>query len=96
MTAASSDPEIRSDQGWGEDGDRSLRNLLSSTRRRSQVDFLVMPGTQDGVRGYADGEALASCTGGAMVTLEGSGHFPHVRDPVRVNLLIRQFAEGVR
>jgi pimeloyl-ACP methyl ester carboxylesterase len=55
-----------------------------------------MPGTQDMVRGYADGEALASCTGGAMVTLEGSGHFPHVRDPVRVNLLIRQFAEGVR
>ena len=80
--------------------DRGIERCDAAATRRlaAQVDcpVLVMPGTQDMVRGYADGEALASCTGGAMVTLEGSGHFPHVRDPVRVNLLIRQFAEGVR
>ena len=29
-------------------------------------------------------------------TLAGSGHFPHARDPVRVNLLIKQFADRVR
>jgi len=57
---------------------------------------LVMHGTQDAVRGHAEGEALAGCTGGALVTLAGAGHFPHVRDPVRVNLLIRQFANGIR
>jgi len=57
---------------------------------------LVMHGTQDAVRSHGEGEALASCTGGALVTLAGAGHFPHVRDPVRVNLLIRQFADGVR
>jgi pimeloyl-ACP methyl ester carboxylesterase len=26
-----------------------------------------------------------------MVTLEGSGHFPHVRDPAKVNLLLHDF-----
>src|SRR5215472_18615136 len=57
---------------------------------------LVVHGTQDEVRGYAEGEALAGCTGGPLMTLAGAGHFPHVRDPVRVNLLIRQFADGIR
>jgi len=57
---------------------------------------LVMHGTQDAVRGHAEGEALADCTGGALVTLAGAGHFPHTRDPVRVNLLIKQFVDRVR
>ena len=48
------------------------------------------------VRGHAEGEALARRTGGALDTLAGAGHFPHARDPVRVNLLIKQFADGVR
>ena len=30
-------------------------------------------------------------TGGELVALEGSGHCPHARDPVRVNLLLRDF-----
>ena len=30
-------------------------------------------------------------TGGALVTLEGSGHLPEARDPVRVNLLLHDF-----
>ena len=56
---------------------------------------LVIHGSRDAIRSHGEGAALAERTGGAMVTLEGSGHFPHVRDPVRVNLLIRQFVEGV-
>jgi pimeloyl-ACP methyl ester carboxylesterase len=63
---------------------------------RLACPVLVMHGTQDAVRGYAEGEALASCTGAPLVTLAGAGHFPHVRDPVRVNLLIRQFANRIR
>ena len=35
------------------------------------------------------GIALAEATGGELVLLEGSGHGPHVRDPVKVNLLLR-------
>ena len=36
---------------------------------------------------------MARATGGEVVLLEGSGHFPHARDPVQVNLLIREFME---
>jgi pimeloyl-ACP methyl ester carboxylesterase len=43
----------------------------------------------------ARGAALAEATGGRLVTLAGSGHCPHVRDPVRVNLLVREFVESL-
>ena len=39
------------------------------------------------------GIALAEHTGGRLVLLEGSGHAPHVRDPVKVNLLLRDFVK---
>jgi pimeloyl-ACP methyl ester carboxylesterase len=71
----------------------------AATRRlAAQVacPVLVIHGTQGAVRSCAEGEALARCTGCALVTLVGAGHFPHARDPVRVNLLIKQFADGVR
>jgi hypothetical protein len=35
-------------------------------------------------------------TRGQMVTLEGSGHIPLARDPVKVNLLLREFMEQNR
>jgi pimeloyl-ACP methyl ester carboxylesterase len=57
---------------------------------------LVIHGTDDAVRGYAEGEALARCTGGTLVSLAGAGHFPQARDPVRVNLMIKQFADRFR
>jgi pimeloyl-ACP methyl ester carboxylesterase len=80
--------------------DRALEGSdAAATRRlaaRLACPALVMHGTQDAVRSYADGEALASCTGAPLVTLAGAGHFPHARDPVRVNLLIKQFADRVR
>ena len=56
---------------------------------------LVVHGSRDAIRSHSQGAALAEHTRGALVTLEGSGHCPHLRDPVRVNLLIRQFVEAV-
>jgi len=38
---------------------------------------------------------MRACSRGSLATLAGCGHFPHARDPVRVNLLIKQFADGV-
>jgi pimeloyl-ACP methyl ester carboxylesterase len=55
----------------------------------------VLHGDEDALRPHAQGAALAEATGGRLVTLQGSGHCPHVRDPVRVNLLIRDFVESV-
>jgi pimeloyl-ACP methyl ester carboxylesterase/predicted glycosyltransferase len=59
---------------------------------RVRCPVLVIQGTADAVTGPARGIALAEATGGELVLLEGSGHGPHVRDPVTVNLLLREFA----
>jgi pimeloyl-ACP methyl ester carboxylesterase len=56
---------------------------------------LVIQGTADAITGPTRGIELAKATGGALVMLEGSGHGPHVRDPVKVNLLIREFVESL-
>jgi pimeloyl-ACP methyl ester carboxylesterase/predicted glycosyltransferase len=60
---------------------------------RIRCPVLVIHGRDDAIRPHDSGEALAELTGGALATLEGSGHFPHARDPVKVNLLLRDFAE---
>jgi pimeloyl-ACP methyl ester carboxylesterase len=59
--------------------------------RRVRCPVLVLHGDDDRICPYADGVALAAATGGRLVTLEGSGHGPNARDPVRVNLLLREF-----
>jgi pimeloyl-ACP methyl ester carboxylesterase/predicted glycosyltransferase len=72
---------------------RELNDREEFTRlcRRIACPVLVLHGTEDGVRPFSVGEELAEVTGGALVALEGSGHCPHARDPVRVNRLIREF-----
>jgi pimeloyl-ACP methyl ester carboxylesterase len=62
---------------------------------RVKCPLLVIHGDGDAIRPHAQGAALAAITGGSLVTLEGSGHCPHARDPVKVNLLIREFAESL-
>ncbi len=59
---------------------------------RLRCPVLVIQGTVDMITGPGRGIALAEATGGDLVLLEGSGHGPHVRDPVKVNLLLREFA----
>jgi predicted glycosyltransferase len=52
---------------------------------------LVIHGARDAIASVTRGAALAEQSGGDLVVLEGSGHAPHLRDPVKVNLLIRDF-----
>ena len=59
---------------------------------RVRCPVLVIQGTADAITGPGRGIVFAEETGGALVLLEGSGHGPHVRDPVKVNLLLRDFA----
>jgi pimeloyl-ACP methyl ester carboxylesterase/predicted glycosyltransferase len=55
---------------------------------------LVIQGTDDAVVGAARGAAVAAAIPGAeLTTLEGCGHAPHLRDPVRTNLVIRDFVD---
>jgi pimeloyl-ACP methyl ester carboxylesterase/predicted glycosyltransferase len=57
---------------------------------RVRCPVLVIQGTEDRITGAGRGIALAEATGGELVLLDGSGHAPHVRDPVKVNLLLRE------
>jgi pimeloyl-ACP methyl ester carboxylesterase len=61
--------------------------------RRVRCPVLVIHGAHDAIGSVARGIALAEDTGGRLVLLEGSGHAPHVRDPVKVNLLLRDFVK---
>jgi pimeloyl-ACP methyl ester carboxylesterase len=62
---------------------------FAETCSRVRCPTVVINGDQDLIRPQAQGEALAAATGGRMVTLAGSGHLPEARDPVRINLLLR-------
>jgi pimeloyl-ACP methyl ester carboxylesterase/predicted glycosyltransferase len=59
--------------------------------RRVRCPVLVIHGEGDAIASVTRGAALAEETGGELVVLEGSGHAPHVRDPVKVNVLLRDF-----
>jgi len=67
--------------------ERDLRGLCEQVT----CPVLVIHGDEDAISPHARGEELAAATRGALVTMAGSGHFPHVRDPVKVNLLLRDF-----
>jgi pimeloyl-ACP methyl ester carboxylesterase/predicted glycosyltransferase len=59
--------------------------------RRVRCPVLVIHGDEDAIISVSRGIGLAELTNGQVVVLEGSGHGPHVRDPVKVNLLLREF-----
>jgi pimeloyl-ACP methyl ester carboxylesterase/predicted glycosyltransferase len=63
---------------------------------RIRCPVLVVHGGDDAIISVSRGVALAEQAGGHVVVLEGSGHGPHVRDPVKVNLLLRDFVAPPR
>lgn len=54
---------------------------------------LVIHGTRDRIQGHRIGVEAARLSNGTLASMAGSGHIPNVRDPVRVNLLLRDFVE---
>jgi pimeloyl-ACP methyl ester carboxylesterase/predicted glycosyltransferase len=76
------------DAEWFND-EASVLELCAQVR----CPVLVIQGTQDGIVGPARGAAVAKAIPSAvLVEFEGSGHGPHLRDPVRANLILRDFA----
>jgi pimeloyl-ACP methyl ester carboxylesterase/predicted glycosyltransferase len=63
---------------------------------RIRCPVLVIHGTKDAIASVTRSVAMAEQTGGELVLLEGSGHGAHVRDPVKVNLLLRDFLKPAR
>jgi len=65
----------------------AVRALAAEVR----CPVMVIHGVADAVRPVAHGRELAALTGATSVELEGSGHVPEARDPVKVNLLLHDF-----
>lgn len=64
--------------------------------RSVRCPVLVIHGEDDAIASVTRGAAMAEQTGGELVVLGGSGHAPHLRDPVKVNLLLREFVKPPR
>ena len=66
-------------------------DLLRSIR----CPVLVVHGTDDTVIPPIVGELVAEATGGDLLLLQGCGHCPQSRDPIRVNRALVDFVERV-
>jgi pimeloyl-ACP methyl ester carboxylesterase len=56
---------------------------------------LVITGSLDSCQDPRRGQIVADLTGGEFVLIDGAGHLPQARDPVKVNLLLRDFVRRV-
>jgi pimeloyl-ACP methyl ester carboxylesterase len=64
-----------------------VRQLCASVR----CPVLVVHGDEDAIVPHAVGAEAATLTGAQLLTVRGSGHLPHARDPVLINLALREF-----
>jgi pimeloyl-ACP methyl ester carboxylesterase/predicted glycosyltransferase len=76
-------------QGGATLSPEEARALADRVRR----PVLVIHGTDDRISSVTRGAAMAEHANGELALLQGSGHGPHVRDPVAVNLLLRDFVK---
>jgi len=94
--------QIEDGIGWGLDTDPETLALtilaptldqaeLVELAARIRARSMVIHGTDDAIRTYASGAALAELLNGQLATITGSGHNPQSRDPVKVNLIVRDF-----
>ena len=91
--------------GWGMETtpetivDNELGPFLSESAmelaRQVHCPSLVVHGNGDRLISVTAGERLAGALGCEFVLFDGSGHAPNVRDPVRFNLLLRDFVDRV-
>jgi hypothetical protein len=94
--------QIEDGVGWGLE---TTPEVLISTHRAPNLDearatelasrvrcpVLVIHGEDDEVVLQENGAALAALTGGTFLGMTGSGHLPHTRDPIAVNIALEQF-----
>lgn len=66
-----------------------LRSMAPAISRPT----LVIHGDDDRIAPLHRGETLADALGAELVVIEGGGHCPQAREPVRVNRLIHDFAD---
>jgi pimeloyl-ACP methyl ester carboxylesterase len=103
FTEPHSTKEIEDSVGWAleTDAETVLRGMAGAWLDREQVldlctrircPTLVVQGTADAIVGGDRGPAIAKAIPGSRLALmQDSGHAPQLRDPVAVNLLLRDF-----
>ena len=103
-----SEKQVEDCIGWGLDAGRVVLECTMDgpagyeTREQAEAlvsgarcPVLVIHGDDDRITPLACGRRVAELTGGELVVLEGAGHAPPARDPVRVNVLLDDFATRV-
>jgi pimeloyl-ACP methyl ester carboxylesterase/predicted glycosyltransferase len=93
--------------GWGQETSGSV--LIADSHRsgpspetfagwckRITSPVLFIHGDNDLISPLQRSEIMAEWTGGELVTMQGAGHIPLARDPVKVNLLVHDFAARLR
>lgn len=80
-----------------EGGDSGLpdKAAVEDLLRAVRGPVFVIHGTADAILPLERGDRVAELTRAEYVRFEGAGHAPSGRHPVRVNLLLREFAERV-
>ncbi len=63
--------------------------------RAIECPVMVVHGTADAIVPVARGERVAELAGGDLVLFAGTGHAPQAREPVKINRLLREFADRV-
>lgn len=108
FTEQHSTKQVEDAVGWGLDTDPQTLALThdataldeAGTRRLCagiRCPTLVIQGDSDAVTGPSRGFALAEAIPNArLVTIAGGGHIPNARDPILVNLLMRDFVGTLR
>jgi predicted glycosyltransferase/pimeloyl-ACP methyl ester carboxylesterase len=71
------------------------RETVEGWCRAITCPVMAIHGDGDQVSPFARSERIAELTGGDMTLLEGSGHLPLARDPIKVNHLIADFVDRV-
>ena len=106
FTEPHSTKQIEDGVGWGMETDAETliaSDLADVLPQEDMVEFyrrttrphLVLVGDGDQVVAPRSGHVLVELTSGTPEVLRGSGHFPNMRDPVKVNLLIKEFVDRV-
>jgi pimeloyl-ACP methyl ester carboxylesterase/predicted glycosyltransferase len=105
FTEPHSTKQIEDTIGWGletdaptllaTDGEPFFTNKqdVEDALTKIECPLLVIHGDEDAIAAHDRAVAFADFAKAPLVTLQGSGHAPHARDPVKVNLLIRDFME---
>lgn len=104
--AAETGPEVLEAEALrtpvGADGTRAsvatpevAHQVWSAELSALECPVLVIHGTRDRIQPHRAGVEAARLAGATLVSFDGSGHMPNVRDPVRFNLVLREFIEGI-